>query len=135
MNKKQKKQLVIDFDAILHPKHPECIINIPEKTIDEVLAKIEEMDKEMLHKETEANQLRLEVRVLESKKYDYLEDVFFGHIDNDYMMAGGLCMETHESSSDRRRRNEEARIAREEYLDTLVQILIRNKHRIEEKKR
>jgi hypothetical protein len=131
----KRKMLIADIEAIMHPKHPDCIINIPEKVIDEVLAKIDEMDKEMLAKETQANQLYSEVRVLQHKKYEYLDDIFFGHIDSQRMMAGGLLMENHESSEDRRRRNEEARIAREERIDTLVRILQRNKRRIEEKKR
>jgi len=132
---KKKLNINLDIDAFLHPKHPDCIINIPEKVIDEVLAKLEEMDKSIYAEHNEANKHEVAERNLISEKYDYLEDIFFGYIDSPHMMAGGLLMENHESCEDKRRRREEARIAREAELDAFIRILQRNKRRIEEKKR
>lgn len=137
MSQKSKKKLSINdiMENIRHPKYPDCIIKIPEKVIDEVLAKLDEMDKEIYTEHNEANKHEVAEHNLINEKYDYLEDIFYGHIDHHSMIGGGLLMETRESSSDRRRRNEEARIAREAILDTFIRILQRNKRRIEEKKR
>jgi len=130
-----KKTNTFNINDIWAKKHPNCIISISEEIIDEKLSKIDKMNEEMLTKTTQASQLYSEVRVLESEKYNYIHDIFYGHDDSPPMFAGGLLSDTCESSEDRRKSDEEREICAKARLDALIDILRMNKQRIIEERR